>query len=72
MTRVNLSRLSPDKKRFLWQWIKENKPALADLLTDTQFKDAQEVFSAEVIVDLKASELEDVKKKFALVRPESV
>lgn len=69
---VNLSQLPPEKKRFVWQWLQANRPELADLLSQPDVKDAQQTFSAEVIIELEASDLEDMKKKFALVRPESV
>lgn len=69
---LNLNQLPADKKRFAWQWIQEHRPELADLLSQPDVKDAQKTFSAEVIIELEASEIEDMKKKFALVRPESV
>jgi hypothetical protein len=63
--RLNLSRLPPDKKQFAWNWIKQNKPALADLLQESFFKSAQEVFGGEIEVELEASEINDLKEKFA-------
>jgi hypothetical protein len=63
--RLNLSRLPDEKKQFAWNWIKQNKPALADLLQDDFFKSAQEAFGGEIEVELKASEINDLKEKFA-------
>lgn len=72
MIQLNLSKLSPEKKQFAWHWLKENKPEQANLLNDKAFKLAQKTFSGQVVIELEASEMEDMKKKFALVRPESV
>ncbi len=63
--RLNLSRLPADKKQFAWNWIKQNKPALADLLQDDFFKSAQETFGGDVQVELEANEINDLKEKFA-------
>lgn len=72
MTQLNLSQLPPEKKRFAWQWLQENRPELAALLSQDDVRVAQEAFSAAVIIELEPSEIADMKRKFALVRPESV
>lgn len=72
MVAVNITKLPNEKKQFLWLWLKENRPELASLLQQGDVREAQKVFDAEVIIELEPSEIEDVKKKFALVRPESV
>lgn len=69
---LNLSELPPEKKMFAWQWIKDNKPEYVDLLAQDDVKDAQKVFNASMSIPLEPSEIADMRKKFALVKQESV
>ena len=62
---LNLSQLDPERKAFAWDWIKQNKPALAALINSAFVKTAQKGFSGEIIVDVSDSDLADMKKKFA-------
>lgn len=72
MSQLNLSRLPADKKQFAWQWLQDNRPELAALVGGEFSKLAQKTFDADVTVELKPSEIEDMRKKFALVGTESV
>lgn len=45
---VNLSILPPDKKRALWEPIKQEKPVLAAVLQETAVQDMLEMFGAKV------------------------
>ena len=48
---IFVTRLSPVKKRELWERIKKNKPALAELLADPFVKELQEAFNAEIVIE---------------------
>ena len=62
---LNLSRLDPERKGFAWNWIKENKPEVAALIESAFVKSAQKHFAGEIIVNVSASDLADMKEKFA-------
>lgn len=72
VTLVNLTRLPSDKKQFVWQWLQDNKPDLAQLIGSQGFKDAQKAFSGQVMVELKSTEIEDMKKKIACCAQQGV
>jgi uncharacterized Zn finger protein len=50
--RVNLSRLSDADKRVAWEWMKENEPNLAKLISGTLMQDMAKAFDGEIIVEL--------------------
>ena len=49
---LNLSKLSREDKRAVWDAIQEEKPALAELLQDEGFTALVKHFNGEVIIDL--------------------
>lgn len=69
---LNLSKLPPEKKQFAWQWLKQNKPDYAALVSQSDVILAQKTFAADISVPLEPHELADLKEKFAFVKQESV
>lgn len=52
--RVNLSRLRGEERRQAWAWIREHRPALADMLqNDPVVAEIRRRFDAAVILDLE-------------------
>ncbi len=69
---LNLSQLPPEKKQFAWQWLQENKPDLAALLSLGDVRNAQKTFSSDISIPLEPHELADLREKLAFVKQESV
>lgn len=48
----NLSKMPPTQKRGLWQKIKNNNPALAELLQSPEIQELKGAFNADILVSL--------------------
>lgn len=54
--KMNLSRLSGEKKQRAWRKIKQTNPSLTALLQDGKFQSLRDHFNGDVLID--ASELD--------------
>ena len=57
--KINLSRLSGEKKQLAWRKIKKVNPSLAALLQDGKFQSLRDHFNGEVLIDASELKRED-------------
>jgi len=64
-TEINLTALAKEKRGPVWDWIKQNRPGLAMLLSqDQDFKDIKTAFNATVKVQIP----ETAARELGLIR----
>lgn len=50
---VNISRLSPARKRAAWEWIQKHRPAQAELIQSADVQELISTFDAEIVIEME-------------------
>lgn len=56
LRRINLSLLSPERKRAAWDWLQKNRPAEAALIQQDDVQKALKVFDGSIILEIDTDE----------------